>query len=105
MVGPGKMPSYVHMFVHGPGKIWMHASSMLIVGLCDVMTGGMLRGLLNGAGVGPGLGVGVSVPPPAMTLAPDVLEGPAALVSQALMVTSASAGSRTAANGVRRARS
>jgi hypothetical protein len=49
------------MFVHGPGRIWMQASSMLRLMLGLVRTGGAKSGLLNGTGVGVGMAVGVGV--------------------------------------------
>src|SRR5574341_1857207 len=49
------------MLVQGPGKIWMHASSMLMLMFGSVTTGGANSGLLNGTGVGTGVGDGVGV--------------------------------------------
>src|SRR3990170_3655382 len=49
------------MFVHGPGRIRTHASSILTLMLGLVRTGGAKSGLLKGVGVGVGVGLGVGV--------------------------------------------
>ena len=51
MVRPGYVPPYVHIFVHGPSRIWTHPSLMPIDTFAFVFTGGKRSGCENPAGV------------------------------------------------------
>src|ERR1051325_8397448 len=57
IVRPGYVPPYVHMFVHGPSRIWMHAASMLTDTLASPLAGGTNNGCEKGVVEGVGVGV------------------------------------------------
>jgi hypothetical protein len=57
IVGPGNVPRYVHMLVHGPSNICTHASWMRIDTSALVVTGGKRNRCEKGVGVGVGVGV------------------------------------------------
>ena len=81
------------MLVQAPGRIRIHAYSMLMERLGDVSSGGMFNGLPKGPGVE---GIGVAVPAPAGATVAARSAVPAAQTHSAAATATAAASGSTA---------